>query len=137
MRILIDTNILIDYLANREPYVQAAEKIVDACTNDTIDACIAAHTISNMFYILRKQFTISERKELLKGICTVFDVIGIDHAKIMDALNDDGFEDFEDCLQVQCAKEKNVDFIVTRNPKDFKNSSIRHIEPDIFVKMFL
>ena len=54
MRILVDTNILLDYILDREPYGEAARCVVKACKDGTIKGCIAAHSISNMFFILRK-----------------------------------------------------------------------------------
>ncbi len=137
MRILVDTNILIDYLSEREPYRKLGEIIINACAEETIDGCIAAHTVPNLFYILRKQFTIHERKELLKELCTLFEVVEIDSIKIMEALKDDGFEDFEDALQMQCALKYDTDYIVTRNPKDFKGSRIKIIEPEAFIQKCL
>jgi len=56
--VLLDTNILIDYIAYREPYTGSAEKIITLCKNKTIDGCIAAHSVMNIFYILRKSFSV-------------------------------------------------------------------------------
>ena len=60
MKILIDTNVLIDYILKREPYTESAEKILFLCKNRKIDGCIAAHSVMNMFYILRKEMTVNE-----------------------------------------------------------------------------
>ena len=65
MRILIDTNVLLDYIANRTPYANDAEQIIILCKDDKIDGCIAAHSMMNILYILRKNMTVSERKEIL------------------------------------------------------------------------
>lgn len=54
MKILIDTNVLIDYIEKRQPFSESAEKIMNACVDDEIEGCIAAHSVSNLFYILRK-----------------------------------------------------------------------------------
>lgn len=137
MRILVDTNILIDYLAKRVPYNQSAEKIVEACADNKLLGSIAAHSVSNIFYILRKVYTVDERRELLEGVCTIFEVVGIDRDKIISALNDKDFDDFEDCLQMQCALDVQADFIVTRNPDDFMKSQVKCIEPAIFVERYL
>ena len=60
LRILVDTNVLLDYLLCREPFEQDARKIVFACKQKKVIACIAAHSISNMFFILRKEFSVEE-----------------------------------------------------------------------------
>lgn len=129
MRILVDTNVIIDYLMVREPYYMAAEKIFNGCQTGEVTGYIAAHSISNLFYILRKNLTIEERRELLKSICSLFNVVSIDGKKIRLALNNQGFSDFEDCLQMECAKEVKADYIVTRNVDDFKNSEIKVMLP--------
>lgn len=130
MRILIDTNILLDYIAEREPYAEFARKILWLCKENKLEGCIAAHSIPNIFYILRKNYSINERKELLLGICKIFNVQCLDILKIKIALNNTEFSDFEDCLQMECAKAFNARYIITRNPKDFKASVIPCITPD-------
>lgn len=130
MRILIDTNILLDYIVEREPYAESARKIVQLCKENRMEGCIAAHSIPNIFYILRKDYSISERRELLLGICKIFHVEDLNTLKLVNALNDTGFSDFEDCLQAECAKTYNAQYIVTRNPKDFKTSIVPCITPD-------
>lgn len=135
MRVLIDTNILLDYLICRKPFDTDARKIVKACSEKKIDGCIAAHSIPNMFYILRKSFSTNERRMLLQDICELFVVEGIDKAKLVSALKNEDFSDFEDCLQMECAEEFGADFIVTRNVNDYKGSSIPGIEPDRFCNM--
>ncbi len=135
LRILIDTNVLLDYLLCRSPYEQAARKIIVACKQRQVSGCIAAHSISNMFFILRKVFSVEERRKLLFNICELFEVEGIDKTKIFNALADETFADFEDCLQKECAVAFRADYIVTRNCDDFKGSSIPCIEPAEFCKM--
>ncbi|XCP86752.1 PIN domain-containing protein [Roseburia hominis] len=129
MRVLIDTNIILDYILNREPYGEQARRVVKACEESKLSGCIAAHTVSNMFYILRKEYTVEERRELLLAICELFDIEGVDANKIQNALKNDKFSDFEDCLQMECAKTYHADYIITRNAADFAASAIPCIEP--------
>lgn len=133
MRILIDTNIIIDYLMFREPFYRSAETIFNNCEKGKMTGYIAAHSISNLFFILRKNFAADERREILKSICNLFTVVSIDEKKIKSALNNKEFSDFEDCLQMECAKEVSADFIVTRNVDDFRTSEIRAIMPQELV----
>lgn len=97
-KILIDTNVLLDYLLEREPFFENAKKVILSCVNEKVDACIAAHSISNMFFILRKDFSIAERREVLSNLCLLFDVEGIDRNKLLAGLSNEDFADFEDCL---------------------------------------
>ncbi len=135
LRILVDTNVLLDYLLCRTPYEQAAKDIMVACKQRRVYGCIAAHSIPNMFFILRKMFSAEERRKLLWNICKLFEVEGIDKKKILDALADETFSDFEDCLQKECAVAFRADYIITRNRDDFKGCKIPCIEPEDFCKM--
>lgn len=103
-RILIDTNVLLDYLLTREPFYNEAAQIVLACADGKIRGCIAAHSISNMFFILRKDYNVKERREILLSLCSIFDIEGIDEDKLLAGLQNEDFSDFEDCLQMECAK---------------------------------
>lgn len=134
MKILLDTNVLVDYLLSRKPFDDNARKIILLCKSKKIDGCIAAHSFLNIFYILRKDLTADERRILLKDFCTFVEVAGIDKNKIITALDNNAFSDFEDCLQSECAKDFSADYIVTRNTKDFKNSTVPAITPDEFLE---
>ena len=74
LRVLVDTNILLDYLLCREPYDQAARDIVIACKQKQVSGCIAAHSVSSLFFVLRKAFSIEERRRLLRNLCELFEV---------------------------------------------------------------
>lgn len=134
MRILLDTNILIDYISLRPPFSEDAKAILKLCMEKQIDGCIAAHSVMNAFYILRKDLTSDERRDALSDLCDLLTVVGIDKAKIITALENDKFTDVEDCLQSECAKAFSADYIVTRNVGDFRNSAVPAILPDEFLK---
>lgn len=133
-KILIDTNVLLDYLLEREPFFEDAKKVILSCTEKNISACIAAHSISNMFFILRKTYNIKERREILLSICEIFDIIGIDKTKLIIGLENEDFSDFEDCLQMECARDYGAKYIVTRNIADYEKSEIKAISPSDFLK---
>lgn len=133
MNVLIDTNILLDYIQHRE-YFSLSEQILTLCAKKEIYGFIAAHSVPNMFYLLRKDFSDAERRKILLSLTELLPVVGIDHAKIEGALRNNTFSDFEDCLQVECAKEINAAFIITRNAKDFLESEIAVITPEDFLK---
>lgn len=135
MRILIDTNVLIDVVARREPFFDDALKIFELCRQEKIDGVIAAHSIVNMAYILRKNFMADELRDILSKLCKIFQVEAIDLSKLIAALNNRDFSDFEDCLQLQCALNLNADYIVTRSVKDFAAGKISAITPKDFFKI--
>lgn len=136
MVVLIDTNIIIDFLVKREPYAENAIKIVGLCNEKRVKGYLAAHTISNLFYILRKDFSILQRREMLGALCKIFEISEIDKKKILAALENNDFADFEDCLQMECALEAGAEYIITRNPSDFVNSKLPVIEPRDFLELF-
>ena len=123
-------------LVKKQPYLEAAIKIVNLCTEKKIRGCLAAHTVSNLFYILRKEYSVTQRREILKALCRVFEISEINGEKITKALENNQFEDFEDCLQDECADSLIADYIVTRNIKDFANSKVPAIQPEKFLKLF-
>jgi predicted nucleic acid-binding protein len=134
-KILLDTNILLDYLLTREPFYEDSRNIMLLCKQGKIKACIAAHTISNMFFILRKDYTPKERREILINICSIFDVESIDKTKLLAGLENENISDFEDGLQIECAKAYGADYIVTRNMEDYFKSEIPAISPNDFCKL--
>ena len=134
-RILIDTNVLLDYLLEREPFFEEARKIMESCAEGKAKGCIAAHSIPNMFFILRKDYNAKERREVLFNLCSIFDVEGIDKSKILSGLANEDFTDFEDCLQMECAKSYAADYIVTRNVADYLISEVKAIEPKEYLKL--
>jgi predicted nucleic acid-binding protein len=136
MVILIDTNIILDYLTSRRPFMDNADKVVDLCFRQRCSGYIAAHSITNISYILRGQFSANERKKMLMELCEFVEVAGIQRKQVIDALVNEDFEDLEDRLQVECARMVNADYIVTRNIADFFASPIPAILPeDLFKKV--
>lgn len=135
MIVLIDTNIILDVLLRRQPYTNEAQIIMTKCANREIIGYLAAHSIPNLFYILRKTYTQKERRRLIKNLCDVFYISALNVEKIKSAIENEEFEDFEDCLQEECAVEVMADYIVTRNPNDYKNSRIKIIQPNEFIKL--
>ena len=136
MKVLVDTNVLIDEIMERMPFLHAAEKILDLCGEKKIEGYIAANSILNIFYILRKDFSQRKRRKLLLSFSDVLNIVAVDDIKLETALKYSAFLDFEDCIQYLCAKEVGADYIITRNLKDFVRSDIRVITPDEFLEKF-
>jgi len=132
-KILIDTNVLLDYLLERDPFFENAKEVILSCIDGKAKGCIAAHSISNMFFILRKDYDANERREVLSNLCSIFDVEGIDKAKLLSGLANEDFADFEDCLQMECAKSCGARCIVTRNVSDYVTSEIEAITPEDYL----
>lgn len=121
---LIDTNIVLDWLIYREPFGENGKYIMEQCIFGEVDGYLTSHTLSDLFYILRKNFDVEKRKKLLLFLCERMNIIPEDKETIEKALNCEKWNDLEDGLQMQCAKNEDLDYIVTRNIKDFTASSV-------------
>jgi predicted nucleic acid-binding protein len=111
---LIDINIIIDDMAKREPFVKLSHDILALCAQNKFIGYISAHTIPTAHYILRKQYSTIEVKNMLRYICEIFNIAGYTKEQVVNAPNNDDFSDFEDCLQMESAKTANADYIITR-----------------------
>lgn len=135
MKIMVDTNVILDVLLKRGPYNKAAQVIMTKCAEREIMGYLAAHSIPNIFYVMRKEYSQEERRKFLKNLCEIFRISDLNEEKIISAIDNEQFLDFEDCLQEECAAAETVDYIVTRNLADYKLSRVKVIEPDEFVKL--
>lgn len=134
MVVLIDTNVIIDFLMTREPFYRAASEVITRCANKELTGYIAFHSIPNLWYILRKVPN-DKRREWLSDICRFLRVTGASHEEVIRAINMKEFQDFEDCLQDRCARGINAQYIITRNVDDYINSEISAIHPENFLEI--
>lgn len=134
MLVLIDTNVILDILEKREPFYAESSKVLSLCASKKIMGCIALHSISNIFYILRKHYSAEDRRRLLLGILKFLQVANASHENVIHALERNDFADFEDCLQDECAIQSHADYIITRNTSDFSSSNIPAITPFDFLE---
>lgn len=132
MVILIDTNVIIDFLIVREPYFASASEVITKCANREVKGYIAFHTIPNLWYILRK-VPEEKRRKWLADICEFLQVTGAGHDEVLKAIKMKDFSDFEDCLQDRCAEGVGAEFIITRNAEDFTGSVVPAISPEDFL----
>ena len=135
MVILIDTNVALDFLTMRQPYYKEASDIIRICADEKVQGYIAFHSLPNIFYILRKNYSETDRRKMLKKLCFVLRVTGASHEKVCDARGNTKFSDFEDCLQYECAEEISADYIITRNVQDFRYSEVKAITPKELLDM--
>jgi len=133
LAVLIDTNVLVDFLIDRGSFTKSAKEIIKKSQDRTINAFLAAHSITNIFYILRKIYSASERKQRLMDLCRSISIVEIGGETIFNILANNEFDDIEDCLQAECAGVINADFIITRDIKDYAHSKIPAILPEDFL----
>ena len=135
MAILIDTNVILDFVLDREPFSENADKIMQLCIKNNLTGYLACHSLLNAFYISRKERSVGERKQFIVMLCEYFNIIGIESRKIAAALQCDRWDDLEDGLQMQCAADEGLDYIITRDPKGFESSKVQVLSPDEFLEM--
>lgn len=135
IRVLIDTNVILDWTMVREPNASNAKLIMEQCIFGQIQGYVTSHSLTDIFYILRKDYSVERRKQLLQLLCESMNVIPEDCQTILRALSRTEWQDMEDALQMQCAKEVGVEYIVTQNLKDFSTSEIDAISEEEFCEM--
>lgn len=128
MKVLIDTNILLDVLCNRSEFAEASAKVFKLCEVKKIDGYISALSIPNIVYIMRKELDTEKTKDILEKLSLIFTITDLkaDDIKKAAYMN---FNDYEDALQSACASRIKANFIITRNIKDFTNSRVTAITP--------
>jgi len=132
--VLIDTDVILDFFFDREPFSNNAAIILSYCESNKLNGFITPVICSNIYYLLRRSSKHEKVIEKLSQLLTFIDVLQMDKEIIVEALNSK-FKDFEDALQNFAAvKSGNIDAIITRNIKDFTNSKIGVLTPDSFLK---
>lgn len=127
--IFLDTNVLIDFLADRKPFSLEAAKLFNYAFKKKIAIYISAVSFNNIYYILRQSFTHAETIKVLSELNEWADIIDVSKEVVRKSLKSD-FKDFEDAIQYQCAKSfHKIDLIVTRDTKDFKTSTLPVLSP--------
>lgn len=124
MRILIDTNIILDFLSPREPFFQDASLLFQAIDTGEITGYVAATTLTDIFYISRKHTkSLEKARQVIFDVLTILIICPTDRAVLESAFNS-GLTDFEDAVQIFSAVAQSLDAIVTRDAKGFLSSSI-------------
>ncbi len=135
MKILIDTNIILDVMCNRKDFVEDALKVFRLCEARRLTGCILALSVPNIVYIMRKQLDREKIKEVLATLTSLFSVIELKESDLIKAA-DLNFSDYEDAVQAVCAARIKADYIVTRNVKDYKNSKVLAVTPaELFARI--
>ena len=130
MKLLIDTNIVLDVLLKREPFYQDAVKVMNMAQYDDVQEYISASAVTDIYYIAYRQ--IKDRAsvlELIKRLLMVVSVAAVSEREIRNALKR-GWKDFEDAVQYSVAFLNEMDGLITRNPKDYEEADINIWSPE-------
>jgi predicted nucleic acid-binding protein len=134
MRVLLDNDVNLDFVLARQPFFVEAKQIFTAVAQNKVEAYIASISAINIYYIGRKEIgrdaTLKELEKLLKLV----KVCPVDSMNLQDALTSP-IKDYEDAVQHECAAAEKLDAIITRNAKDYKNSTVKVYSPGEFLKV--
>ena len=129
MKLLIDTNVLLDVLLKREPFYEASADVLKLTQRDDVREYISASAVTDIYYIAHRQLKDKAAvKELLKRLLMVVSVAAVSEREIVSAL-ELVWSDFEDSVQYSVALLNKMDGLVTRNPADYADADIAIWEP--------
>ena len=129
MKIMCDTNIIIDVLLEREPFVEDSCKVLSLCEDHLIHGFVSASSVTDVYYLVRKYTHSTDLA--YKAVGKLLEIVKVGSVTNNDVLNafQQKAKDFEDCLVATCAKSIRCDYIVTRNKKDFEEFGVPVLTP--------
>ena len=136
MRILLDTNIILDIALRREPHFTFSVQAFKAIDNKIIFGFVTATTITDIYYIAKREKGHQIALDFISNLIEIIDIIGIDRNIIIKSLVSQ-ISDFEDAIQSISSLLNNIDYIITRNQKDFSKSDIKALTPVEFVNLII
>lgn len=133
--VFVDTNVLIDFLADRQPFADDAAKLFNYSLAKKVKVHISAVSYNNIYYILRQSLSNKETLDLLAELSAMTEIVDATKSVINNAIQS-GFKDFEDAIQYYSALSvSKVEVIITRNRKDFKLSKLPVMATDEFISL--
>lgn len=131
-RVLFDSDVLLDVLAQRQPFVIASAQALNTVTQQQVQGYVSGHAVTNIFYILRRKIGSEAARELLSRLLQRIQVASVTDEVIRQALQS-SITDFEDAVTSAAANIAGLEMIVTRNTSDFVTSSVPAIMPEEFL----
>ena len=131
-RVLFDSDVLLDILAQRQPFVAASTKALNTVMQNQVQGYVSGHAVTNIFYILRRKVGNEVARELLAKLLQHLQVASVTDEVIRQALNS-SIKDFEDAVTSAAALTAGLEIIVTRNTPDFVASLVPAMLPDEFL----
>lgn len=135
MKLFIDINVVLDVLAQREPWFNDSARLLAHIEQGKATGHIAAHTLTTLHYLLAKHLGQQKTSAVLIDLTALLHVEPVDNQILQQALTL-GWRDFEDAVQAVTAAQCQANYFVTRNPRDFKLSLIPVITPSEFLALF-
>lgn len=135
-RVFLDTDVIIDFLIDRQPHSDTASRLFDLAEKKKVNLCTSSLCINNIHYIIRKFFSEKKSRSIIEELLVIIEIASVSKEEITKALKSN-FKDFEDAIQHEVAiKDASVRAIITRNGKDFKRSRISVLSPEAFIRIW-
>ena len=136
MKIMCDTNVIIDVLLEREPFVEHSCKVLSLCEEHRVDGFVSASSVTDIYYLVRKYTHSTDLAYKAVGkLLEIVKVCSVTNNDVLTAFQRKA-RDFEDCLVATCAKSIHCEYIITRNKKDFEEFDIPLLTPAEFLQQF-
>ena len=132
MRVLLDTDVSLDFVLERQPFFVEAKQIFLSLAQGAFTGYLSAVTPINIFYVARKEHGAEKTRQAITDLLTAVEICQLDEKILREALASP-ISDFEDATQHGCAIENNLDALVTRNLKDYKNATLAVYSPTDFL----
>ncbi|HNR95017.1 MAG TPA: PIN domain-containing protein [Kiritimatiellia bacterium] len=136
MRIIVDTNVVLDVLLDRKPFANAAAGVFSLIEESKFEGMLCATTVTTIDYLLSQAFSRPKSLETLRRLLELFEIAPVNRPVIEEAFRSK-ITDFEDAVLEQAGRLAGADAIVTRNTRDFRNSAIKAIGPDELLSAFI
>ena len=134
MKILFDTNVLLDVLLDREPFSAPAAALLSKSETEELSGYACATTITTIFYLCRKVVGKAKAEQYIRTLLSILDIAPVNRRVIERALQAN-FRDFEDAVLNEAALVVSADAIVTRNKKDFSHSTLSIYTPGALIRL--
>jgi predicted nucleic acid-binding protein len=128
MRLFIDTNVILDVLADREPWFDDSAAVLSLVDAPGVEGFVAAHTVTTLFYLASKHLGRSRTVSVLLDLLEHVTVSPLDQDLLLRALSL-GWDDVEDAVQGISAQRARADYLVTRNPSQFPTTAVSVVTP--------
>lgn len=134
-KILLDTNIFVDFLLRRPQFYKDSEKVISLCEELKIKGYVTTTILMDLHYIIKKYTHSNANANMaIKEITNVFEVLDVTKTDIENSISDNS-RDFEDYVIENCSNRNKIDFIVTRNIKDFKSKKTKIVDPSELINI--
>jgi predicted nucleic acid-binding protein len=135
MRVLFDLNVLLDVLLFRQLHYEASARVWELAETKKIEGLVAAHSFSTLYYLYSRQTSREFARNAIQRLLTVFTTAEVNQVVLVDALGL-GWLDFEDAIQMAAAQQSGAEYVISRNPTDYKTPPLPVIQPAEFLPIF-